>query len=52
MDNEVGGQVGLDPDAEGVFLGDLEFDPAPPLGDDAAGVELLVAMGTGARDSR
>ena len=33
----------VDADAQGVLLGDLELDPAPALGDDAAGVQLLVA---------
>ena len=33
----------VDPHAQGVLLGDLELDPAPALGDDAAGVQLLVA---------
>ena len=33
----------VDPDAQGVLLGDLQLDPAPALGDDAAGVELAVA---------
>ena len=33
----------VDPDAQGVLLGDLELDPAPALGDDPAGVELAVA---------
>ena len=33
----------VDPHAQGVFLGDLELDPASALGDDPAGVQLLVA---------
>ena len=33
----------VDADAERVLLGDLELDPAAALGDDAAGVQLLVA---------
>ena len=33
----------VDPDAQGVLLGDLELDPAPALGDHPAGVELAVA---------
>ena len=33
----------VDPDAQGVLLGDLELDPASALGDDPAGVQLAVA---------
>ena len=33
----------VDPDPQGFLLGDLQLDPASALGDDAAGVQLLVA---------
>ena len=33
----------VDPHAQRVFLGDLQLDPASALGDDPAGVQLLVA---------
>ena len=33
----------VDADAERVLLGDVDLDPAAALGDDAAGVQLLVA---------
>ncbi len=33
----------VDPDAQRFLLGDLQFDPASPLGNDPAGVQLLVA---------
>src|SRR5262249_51988758 len=35
----------VDADAEGVLLGDVDLDPAAALGDDAAGVELALALG-------
>ena len=33
----------VDPHAQGVFLGDLQLDPTAALGDDPAGMQLLVA---------